>query len=88
MPLLSRLEDERKFGAIWYKISRQSPKSLTSFGVRVSQGGSLGDLDRQRDHESRACREQETLPIPVRRQDAEGQRQQDGDLRVDSPDSR
>jgi hypothetical protein len=26
MRLLSRLEDERKSGAIWYKISRQSPK--------------------------------------------------------------
>jgi hypothetical protein len=27
MRLLSRLEDERKSGAIWYKISRQSPKA-------------------------------------------------------------
>jgi MFS family permease len=27
MRLLSRLEDERKSGAIWYKISRQSPKT-------------------------------------------------------------
>jgi len=31
MRLLSRLEDERKSGAIWYVIFRQSPYSLNPF---------------------------------------------------------
>jgi hypothetical protein len=30
MRLLSRLDDERKSGAIWYVIFRQSPKALMS----------------------------------------------------------
>jgi len=29
MRLLSRLDDERKYGAIWYAIFRQSPKAIS-----------------------------------------------------------
>jgi hypothetical protein len=34
MRLLSRLDDERKSGAIWYANFRQSPKNISMFYCR------------------------------------------------------
>jgi hypothetical protein len=52
MRLLALLEDERKFGAIWYEILRQSPKSGSkkpheTFPLQALYGFTLPAINRQ-----------------------------------------